>query len=181
MSDDNVTKVTEQHADTKPQNGFELSQGRFARDPEAARIAGAKGGPKGAATRKKRRLMREAARDLLALDPALLPGVETLADILAGTGATEQTLADALLLAQALKAARGDTEAARFVRDTAGERPADQINLVPGEVVDVDAVAEMTDAQLAELAAARDPEALPAAVDVAPGVAPAAEQEPETL
>lgn len=173
--------MSSQQDATTPKNGFERSQGRFARDTEAARAAGRKGGPRGNQTKHKRRLMRDAARDLLAMDPALLPGVEALAEILAGAGASEKTMADALLLAQALKAARGDTEAARFVRDTAGERPADQINLVPGEVVDAAAVAEMTDAQLAELAAARDPEALPADVDVAPGVAPAAETEPEPV
>lgn len=177
MSDDNVTKVTE-HGEV---TAFEAQHGRFARDPAAASAAGKVGGVRAGATRRRKAALREAARALLALSPDRVPGAEDLARVLVVAGITDATMADAVMLAQALKALRGDTEAARFVRDTSGERPADQINLVPGEVVDADAVAEMTDAQLAELAAARSPEALPAAGDVAPVVAPAAETEPEPV
>ena len=171
-----------QRDDSAPKNGFEAQQGAFARDPEAARRAGALGGPKGAATRKRRRLMRDAARDLLAMDPGSLPGVDALAAILAGAGASDSTVADALLLAQALKAAKGDTEAARFVRDTSGERPADHINLIAGEVIDADSVAELSDSELEALAAGAEPaQALPAAAGVVLPVAPDAAPAPGTV
>lgn len=177
MSDVKENTLTE-HGEV---TAFEAQHGRFARDPAAASAAGKVGGVRAGATRRRKAALREAARALLAMSPDHVPGAEDLAQVLAAAGITDATMADAVMLAQALKALRGDTEAARFVRDTSGERPADQVSITTGEVVDVDAVAEMTDAQLAELAAARDPEALPAAGDVAPGVAPAAEQEPETI
>ena len=173
-----VANATQQDAD-KPRAGWYASQGRFARDPGAAAAAGRTGGPRAAAVRKKRRLMRDAARDLLAMDPGSLPGVDALAAILAGAGASDSTVADALLLAQALKAAKGDTEAARFVRDTSGERPADQINLIAGEVIDANSVAELSDAELEALAAGAGPaQALPAAAGVALPVALDAAQAP---
>lgn len=177
MSDVKENTLTE-HGEV---TAFEAQHGRFARDPAAASAAGKVGGVKAGATRRRKAALREAARALLAMSPDHVPGAEDLAQVLAAAGITDATMADAVMLAQALKALRGDTEAARFVRDTSGERPADQVSITTGEVVDVDAVAEMTDAQLAELAAARSPEALPAAVDVAPGVAPAAEQAPQPV
>lgn len=178
--DDNTGVKTPNQGVVKAKS-FTESQGRFARDPAAASAAGKVGAQRAAAVKRRRGALREAARSLLALSPDRLPGAEDLAQALQMAGVEDATMAEALTLAQMIKAARGDTEAYRAIRDTSGERPADQVNIVAGDVVDVDAVAEMTDAQLAELAAARSPEALPAAGDVAPVVAPAAETEPEPV
>ena len=160
---------------------FTESQGRFARDPAAASAAGKIGAQKAAAVKRRRGALREAARALLAVSPDRLPGVEDLAEALRLAGIEGATMADAVTLAQVLKAARGDTEAARFIRDTSGERPADQLQVIPGEVIDAGTVAELSDEELAQLAAEQAPPVLPEAADVAPPVAPGAELEPGTL
>ena len=160
---------------------FTESQGRFARDPAAASAAGKIGAQKAAAVKRRRGALREAARALLALSPDRLPGAEDLAEALHLAGIQEATMAEALTLAQMIKAARGDTEAYRAIRDTSGERPADQLQVIPGEVIDAGTVAELSDEELAQLAAEQAPPVLPEAADVAPAVAPGAELEPEAL
>lgn len=179
MSADNVTDVTIQGGFKA--KSFEESQGRFARDPAAASAAGKVGGVKGGETRRRRGALRRAAQALLEVSPDRLPGVEDLAQALNLAGIDGATMADALTLAQIMKAARGDTEAYRAIRDTSGERPADQLQVIPGDVIDADTVAELTDEELAQLAAEQAPAALPEAADVAPGVAPGAELEPEAV
>ena len=186
MSKDNVTEVTKQ-GPVKAKS-FTESQGRFARDPGAASAAGKLGGVKAGETRRRRGALRRAAQALLEVSPDRLPGVEDLADVLRLAGIEGATMADAVALAQVLKAAKGDTEAARFIRDTSGERPADQLQVIPGEVIDAESVADLSDEELAELASATAPAVLPGpgadregGADVAPAVAPGAELEPEAL
>lgn len=170
MDEENVTKVTKQEGFKA--KSFEESQGRFARDPAAASAAGKVGGVKGGETRRRRGALRRAAQALLEISPDRLPGAEDLAEALRLAGIEGATMADALTLAQMMKAARGDTEAYRAIRDTSGERPADQLHVIPGEVIDADSVAELSDEELAQLAAEQAAPALPEAADVAQGVAP---------
>lgn len=167
---------------------FTESQGRFARDKAAASAAGKVGAQKAAAVKRRRGALREAARALLALSPDRLPGAEDLAEALHLAGVQDATMAEALTLAQMIKAARGDTEAYRAIRDTSGERPADQLQVIPGEVIDSESVAGLSDEELAELASATAPAVLPGpgadregGAGVAPPVAPGAELEPEAL
>ena len=176
MSADNVTEVTK-HGEV---TAFEAQHGRFARDPAAASAAGKIGGVKAGETRRRRGALRRAAQALLEVSPDRLPGVEDLADVLRLAGIEGATMADAVALAQVLKAAKGDTEAARFIRDTSGERPADQLQVIPGEVIDAESVAGLSDEELTELASATAPAVLPGPgadraedrADVAPAVAP---------
>lgn len=87
--------------------------------------------------------------------------------MLKALGVEDPTGADALMLAQFTKACRGDTEAARYVRDTAGERPSDQVHLIASErPVDGDLVASMTDEELALLAESRDTDVAPIALEL---------------
>lgn len=176
MADEHDNKAIEQAGN----KAFEASQGRFAREPGAAAAAGAIGGVRSGEARRKRRMMRDAARDILNLSAGKLPGAETLAQALQAAGIDAATVADALVLAQALKASAGDTEAARYIRDTAGERPADLLQVSAADHVDAETVVDLTDEELAELAAGRQPAALPAA-DVAFDVAPEQAAEPETV
>lgn len=161
----------------------------WAEDRAAASAAGKKGGAASGRTKRKRRLLRDAARDLLDKSVDGLPEAADLLLALRALGCEEPTGADALMLAQFIRAARGDTEAARFVRDTGGERPAQELAVSAADrPIDADAVRDMTDDELAALAAAEDapslPDAAPAArlpaanapdaqSDVAPAVAPA--------
>jgi hypothetical protein len=174
---DNVTLVT-QHDNVKAKS-FTESQGRFARDPAAASAAGKKGGPRARAAVQQKNRLRRALAALLDAPAGKLPGLEDAADALRSAGVSDPTGADAVVYMQLLKAGKGDTEAARFVRDTVGERPSQSVELSASErTVDADAVADLTDDELAALADDRR-EALPApstARDfpaiVAPDVAP---------
>lgn len=89
---------------------------------EEARENGRKGGLASAAARKKRKAMREVLNDLLDLpmreaDPD--NKLKSFADFAAGKNVTVE---QAMLMAQLIKAIKGDTKAATFVRDTAGEK-----------------------------------------------------------
>lgn len=175
--DDNVTEVTN-HGWYKDNPAFMESRGRLARVPGAAAAAGAVGGRKSGETRRKRAALREAARALLAVSPERIPGAEDLAEVLRVAGIDDATMAEALTLAQVLKAARGDTEAFKTLRDTSGERPVDLLHVSTGEVVDADTVGDLTDSELAELAAGADV-ALPVAPAQDPGPGTVEAQGPE--
>ena len=177
--DDNTGVLTPSQEVVKAKS-FTESQGRFARDKAAASAAGKVGAQKAAAVKRRRGALREAARSLLALSPDRLPGAEELAEALHMAGVEDATMAEALTLAQMIKAARGDTEAYRAIRDTSGERPADQVHVLAGEIVDADTVSGLSDSELAELAAGAGP-SLPAGADVAPDVALPAAGVPETV
>ena len=89
----------------------------------------------------------------------LIPGIENHqqadADLREAQDA-QTSMQDAIMLAVSGKAQRGDVEAARFLRDTVGEKPAD--GLVVG-AVDAEALAQfdlsqLSNEQLARLAMA---------------------------
>lgn len=79
--------------------------------------------PASTAVRRRKKAMRELARDLL-------DGMVDKEDIIRaelekrGIDATE---AAAVLLAQLVRARSGDTEAARFLRDTSGQKPTENV------------------------------------------------------
>jgi len=133
------------------------------RDKALASQAGKIGGAKAGVTKRKRRLLRDAARSILDADVSRLPVAEDLVLSLKALGVDEITGSDVLLLAQYLRAARGDTEAARFVRDTSGEKPSVDVSVSASDrVIDAESVSEMSDAELALLADECDtPVALP--------------------
>ena len=167
-------KSVESQGAPRKARSFKESQGRFARDPEEAKRCAYLGGKKVQQMYQKRRTLREAARALL---NASLSSVSTednavlmaAADMLRAFGVEDPTGADALMLAQFVKACKGDTEASRFVRDTAGERPSDQVQLIASDKpIDADFVTELSDEQLALLAESRDSSvALPSAEETA--------------
>lgn len=166
--------VMESQGTPRKARSFKESQGRFARDPEAAKQCAILGGKKVQQMYQKRRTLREAARALL---NASLSSVTTednavlsaASDMLRAFGVEDPTGSDALMLAQFVKACKGDTEAARYVRDTAGERPSDQVQLITSDKpIDADFVTELSDEQLALLAESRDSSvALPSAEETA--------------
>lgn len=104
---------------------------------------------KGAEARRKKKAMRELAREILDLQ---LADEDAVRAELKKRG-VEQTEAAALLLAQLTRARAGDTEAARFLRDTSGQKPVDNVAIgnlddKPFETLDL---ASLTEAQLKEL------------------------------
>lgn len=105
-----------------------------------ARERGRKGGKKSAEVRRKKKNMQQRYEVLLGLglfNSDLIEEPENLAEYInsLATDADGNPLnmpinvciEDAVLLAQAAKAVSGDTEAARFVRDTSGNKPVEKI------------------------------------------------------
>lgn len=158
-------KATESNTDSYSKLSPELRQnmGRWKDNRESARQAGHIGGTKGAITKRKRRLLRDAARAILDADVSRLPVAEDLVQSLHALGVDEITGSDVLLLAQYLRAAKGDTDAFKAIRDTSGEKPSVDIAVSASErVIDAESVADMTDDELALLADECDtPVALP--------------------
>lgn len=105
------------------------------RTAKQRRESARKAGKASAAKRKERKAMQEIAR--IVLDMPLEAG--DLADI-EGISFDEYpdanlTLGQAAVLAVAKKAKRGDVQALQFLRDTAGEKPVERVE-VSGDVAD---------------------------------------------
>ncbi len=92
--------------------------------PEDAYARNAAGGRAAAEARKRRKTMREIARVMLETE---LCANDELRQELEERGFKDYTESAALILAQMNRARAGDTEAAKFLRDTSGQRPADQV------------------------------------------------------
>ena len=109
----------------------------------------AAGGIASGKARRKAKSMREAAQILLAAalidDPETQKALEVL-----GLEADQQ---GAMLLAALRKSQMGDIEAARFVRDTSGQAPAQLVELggIDGKPIQELNLSELTNEQLQEL------------------------------
>lgn len=99
--------------------------------PTEARINGAKGGRASGVARRRKRAMREVLDDLLQmpLKKGDVKNLESLADIMTPggkvnllNGKINVTVEQAVLLGQVVLAMRGNTKAATFLRDTAGQK-----------------------------------------------------------
>lgn len=92
--------------------------------PEQRRECGRKGGIASVEARRKKKAMRERLEILLELPMKSGKGVdiETIKNWAALKG-KNITVQDAMMIAQITKALKGDTTAAAFVRDTAGQSP----------------------------------------------------------
>nr|DAM26874.1 MAG TPA: hypothetical protein [Caudoviricetes sp.] len=137
--------------------------------PEELRAISTQGAKAANTARRRRKAMREIARTMLDTE---LRANDELRGVLADRGFEDYTEAAAILLAQLNKARNGDTEAAKFIRDTSGQRPADQVAIgniddKPFESLDL---SSLSDAALQRLINARSGAA------IAP---PEAESEPE--
>lgn len=111
--------------------------------------------------KRRKRLLRDALRDIL--DAPLCgaaPNEDEILALLTAMGVENPTNSDAVALATARKALLGDVEAARFVRDSAGEKPSQAVEIGnlderPFESLNL---AELTDDQLKKLASQRQSE-----------------------
>lgn len=101
--------------------------------PKQRRANARKAGKASAAKRKERKAMRELARIVLDMPASdgKLDDIESLA--MADTLEANLTVGQKAVLAVARKAVEGDVVALTFLRDTAGEKPADKVE-VSGEV-----------------------------------------------
>ena len=173
MSKQNTVEET-----NAPENWPNLTKsGAFARDPDLASRAGKLGAQAAAQVKRDKRTLKAALRDLMDESADKIPGLKEAARALKEAGVSDPTGADAVAYMQVAKAGRGDTEAARFVRDTVGEKPSVDLQVSASDrVIDADSVGEMSDDELIALAESRK-EALPVAPDVAPAALPFPETE----
>lgn len=98
--------------------------------PEERREFGRQGGIKSGETKRKKRAMKERLEILLnmPLNNKREYDIEEIRSFAALKG-KNVTVEDAMMIAQIHKALRGDTVAATFVRDTAGQRPDSNMNI----------------------------------------------------
>lgn len=96
--------------------------------PEERRENGRKGGIASVEARRRKKAMKERLEILLELPMKSGKGtdIEQIRNYAALKG-KNITVQDALMIAQIQKALKGDTTAATFVRDTAGQNPATKI------------------------------------------------------
>lgn len=101
------------------------------RSTSEARAMGAKGGRASGESRRRKRAMREVLDDLLQMPirKGATQNVESLADIMTPNGKVNLlngkinvTVEQAVLLGQVMLALNGNTKAATFLRDTAGQK-----------------------------------------------------------
>lgn len=98
--------------------------------PEERREAGRKGGIASGEAKRRKKAMRERLEILLELPMKSGKGtdVEEIKNWAALKG-KNITVQDAMMIAQIQKALKGDTTAAAFVRDTAGQKPTEDMNM----------------------------------------------------
>lgn len=127
------------------------------RSPEERFAIQSKGGKVAAQRYKERRKIRDALIDILAAPAATTD--ETLAEVCKLYGIEDPKQADALALKMVLKAIKdGDVEAAKFARDTSGEKPTTGVEVgnlddKPFESINL---SELSDEELQRMAFTRE-------------------------
>lgn len=88
---------------------------------------GRKGGKASVKSRRRKKAMRELVNEMLGckLTPEFEEMLKKQAPL--ALGKKKMTAEDAMIFGQMVKAMQGDTKAATFIRDTAGEKPADVV------------------------------------------------------
>lgn len=97
---------------------------------EEAREFGRRGGIASAKKRRERKAMKETLEELLSmpLKNGASADIGKVRNIAAMKG-KNITMQEAIMLSMLQKAAKGDVRAAEFVRDTAGQRPTDKMDM----------------------------------------------------
>lgn len=115
---------------------------------EIARMGGIASGE----SRRRSASLREAAQRILKKDKLTCTPDEVLEELRAA-GMENATSAEAITISALIRALRGDVEAMRFIRDTAGEGPKNRVELSgdPSRPVSTLDLRDLTDAQLLEI------------------------------
>ena len=97
---------------------------------EEAREFGRRGGIASAKKRRERKAMKDTLEELLSmpLKKGASADIGKVRNIAAMKG-KNITMQEAIMLSMLQKAAKGDVRAAEFVRDTAGQRPTDKMDM----------------------------------------------------
>ena len=117
--------------------------------PEEARKMGQAGGIKSGIARKRSKTMREALKMLLQMETLDEARAEALRDL-----GVDPSYLHSIQLSMLGTAERGDVEAARYVRDTSGEKPAQAVDMAitdkPFEALELKALSDQDLAALAD-------------------------------
>lgn len=118
--------------------------------PEERKENGRKGGIASGEAKRRKKAMKERLEILLELPLKSGKGadIESIKNFAALKG-KNITVQDAMMLAQIQKALKGDTTAAAFIRDTAGEKPGDNMSITGSVETGTDKLANIL-AQLKE-------------------------------
>jgi len=100
------------------------------KDPEEARKRGRNGGLASGKARREKKMMRETLEMLLSmpLNNKKMVDVEDIRSFGALKG-KNVSVQEAMMMAQVMKAIKGDTKAAEYVRDTIGQKPVDNVEM----------------------------------------------------
>lgn len=117
-----------------------------------ARERGRKGGQASAKSRRRKKAMKDLVLEMLSLDltDEFEEKLKQQAPMVMGK--KKLTAEDAMIFGQMVKAMQGDTRAAAFIRDTAGETPVEKVEVSAG----VESAAESIAAAVAKRRARRD-------------------------
>ena len=98
---------------------------------DEARERGRKGGIASGEARRRKKTMRETLEAVLTMQvgKGKSADIEAIKDF-AGLKGKNITVQEAMIIAQAQKALKGDLAALQFIRDTIGQKPTDNMNLV---------------------------------------------------
>ena len=118
--------------------------------PDQRRENGRKGGIASGEAKRKKKAMRDRLEILLDLPMKSGKGadIESIKNFAALKG-KNITVQDAMMIAQIQKALKGDTTAAAFIRDTAGDKPSDKMSITGSVDTGADKLANIL-AQLQE-------------------------------
>ena len=115
---------------------------------ERLREIRSKGGKTSQARNRRHRAMRDVLRQLMCMDTNDAAMQELLKQL-----GLEPTNDNAVSFAQIVNAVKGDTESARFIRDTLGEKPTENYNLgLQGKPVQSLDLSKLSDEELEALA-----------------------------
>lgn len=100
------------------------------KDSEEARKRGRNGGIASGKTRREKKMMRETLEMLLTmpLNNKKMVDVDSIRSLAALKG-KNVSVQEAMMMAQVMKAIKGDTKAAEYVRDTIGQKPVDNVEM----------------------------------------------------
>lgn len=122
------------------------------RTPNERRKAASKAGKASGASRRRKKAMKDLVIEMLSLDltEEFEETLKTQAPMVLGK--KKLTAEDAMIFGQMVKAMQGDTRAAAFIRDTAGETPVEKVEVSAG----VESAAESIAAAVAKRKARED-------------------------
>lgn len=149
-------KDNEKNVNEKKRNSIEAGKknlrpnGQGYRSKEEEKANSAKGGRKSGETRRAQRDMRDVAKKILSMPVTDSQKTLKMTLKLLGIEDGEMDYMAGILASMVISASKGDVKAAQFLRDTAGYKPVEQIDLEAKATVENDVVIYLPEIEKAE-------------------------------